>query len=82
MLGRLDIQNDRRVAPFYQTLGVLMLQQHLWRAIERPIFILFDSKEAIFNGGTLASICYLLIYHEREQFHKRHLLLKLTIRGL
>ena len=82
LLGRLDIQNYRRVASLDKTLRVLMLQRNLRRAFQRPILILFGSEEAIFNGGTHPSTSYLLIYHEREQLHKRHFLLELTIRWL
>ena len=76
LLSRLDIQDDWRVAPFDQTVRVLMLQLNLRRAFQMSILILFDPKEAILHGGTQPSISYLLIYHEREQLHKRNLLLE------
>lgn len=76
MLRWLDIQNDRRVAPFDQTVRVLMLQLNLRRAFQRPTLVLFDPKEAILHGGTQPSISYLLVNHEREQLHKRNFLLE------
>ena len=76
MLSRLDIQNDWRVASFDQTVGALILQLTLWRAFLRPLLILFDPEETVLHCGTQPSFSNLLIYHEREQLHERHLLLE------
>jgi hypothetical protein len=76
LLRRLDIQDDRRVAPFDQTIRVLMQQLNLRGAFQRPILVLFDPKEVILHGRTQPSISYLLVNHEREQLHKRNLLLE------